>query len=98
MRIIFVGNDRRVLARTKESLIAQDDETACNANGGIIRGINVDTSANTLTFTWKRPECDESKEKIVGYEYSVCFILKLDLFKYCFIIYNIFLSLNFYYF
>lgn len=72
VRIIFVDDNGIVLARTKESLIAQGDEAACNSTGGIIRGITVDSTINSLTFTWKRPDCDEKNEKIVGYEYSVC--------------------------
>lgn len=65
-----------MLARTKESLIVQGDEAGCNSIRGTIRDITVDTTANTLKFTWNRPDCDESKEKIVGYEYTVFVYIK----------------------
>lgn len=70
-RVIFVDDKQNVLARSKEVLINESEGILCSGVKGIIKIIMIETSPRSLTFNWKKPECDQTATPIDGYEYAV---------------------------
>lgn len=70
-RVVFIDAQQNVIARSKEVLINEVEGNLCKGEKGIVKSITVNSSPTSLTFSWKKPECDQQETPIVGYEYMV---------------------------
>lgn len=71
VRVMVVDDEHRAIARTKEAIVGSGSATSCEGVGGVPQDIRADGGLDSLTFTWKEPDCDKTESAIVGYEYMV---------------------------
>uniref|UniRef100_A0A914BWZ1 Fibronectin type-III domain-containing protein n=1 Tax=Acrobeloides nanus TaxID=290746 RepID=A0A914BWZ1_9BILA len=69
VRVIVVDDEYRAIARTKEALVGSG-ASSCQGLGGIPQDIHADGGFDSLTFTWKEPDCDQTESAIISYEYT----------------------------
>jgi hypothetical protein len=59
------------LARTNEAVVIRSEGVGCDSTAAVVAPVEVHTTPSSVTFSWKRPQCDESLSRIDGYEYSL---------------------------
>lgn len=71
VRVIMVGDEDRAVAKTRETLVQNQNSQACSSLAGIPTSLKAQPSLDKLTFTWNVPTCEDSSKNVVGYEYAV---------------------------